>query len=196
MNNTSEGVTHTRAVTVLVVMAAVLKRRKRANVAVINIRKKGKVCRVAAPIHVASSTAVLAHDHSDSIGEPEVGDEVGDTCTQEHEIESQESEGLTSQHYHKKLQAAKGWERLRVDALHAVVEGFSLPHGTKCSNCQNAAAEIRCIQCGPTFFLCEECTIALHSNGYRFSHTPEIWKVYTCKYIVLLTENKYTSHFS
>ena len=94
-----------------------------------------------------------------------------------------ESEGLTSQHYHKKLQAAKGWGKLRVDALHTVVEGLSLPPGTKCSSCRNAAAVIRCKQCGPTFFLCEECTIAMHRDGHRFSHTPEIWKV--CGNIIL-----------
>ena len=154
-------------------MAAVVnKRRKRPNIAVINVRKKGRVCRVAAPIQVTGSTAAATDDSCVTVGE------VGDTHEQlDHGVELIEPEGLTSQHYQKKLQAAKGWEKLRVDALHAVVEGLSLPLGAKCSSCRNAAAEIRCKQCGPTFFLCEECTIAMHSDGHRFFHTPEIWKV-------------------
>ena len=45
----------------------------------------------------------------------------GDTQEKlDHGVELIESEGLTSQHYHKKLQAAKGWGKLRVDALHTV----------------------------------------------------------------------------
>lgn len=162
-------------------MATVVnKKRKRPNIAVINIRKKGRVCRVAAPIQVTGRTAAAtqADDSCVTVGE------VGDTQEKlDHGVELIESEGLTSQHYHKKLQAAKGWGKLRVDALHTVVEGLSLPPGTKCSSCRNAAAVIRCKQCGPTFFLCEECTIAMHRDGHRFSHTPEIWKV--CGNIIL-----------
>lgn len=91
-----------------------------------------------------------------------IAEEAGDTQEQlDHETNYKNLQVSTT--YHKKVQAAKGWEKLRVEALHAVVEGFSLPPGTKCSNCQNAPAEIRCIQCGPTF-TCEECTIALLVN--------------------------------
>ena len=126
-------------------------------------------------MHVTGgSTAAVTHESDVTV---EVGDTQEQYCQVDQEIELLDSEGLTSKHRHKKLQAAKGWERLRVDALHAVVEGLGLPPGTKRSNCCNAAAEIRCIQCGPTDFLCKECTIALHSNGRRISHTPEIWKV-------------------
>ena len=144
------------------------RRRKRPNVAVMNIRKQGRVCRVPAPIHVSTAMTHDTGGNASAIGDGEL----------DHGLELLGSEGLNQRHYYqKKLQVAEGWDKLRVEAIHAVVEGLSLAPGTKCCNCLSAAAQIRCLQCGPTFFLCKECTIALHTNGCHFSHTTEIWKV-------------------
>ena len=76
----------------------------------------------------------------------------------------------------RKLQVADAWEDLRKSTLRAVVESMCLPDGAQCCNCHEVPAEVRCVQCGPTVFLCQQCTISLHKT-IRLSHTPEIWKV-------------------
>lgn len=75
----------------------------------------------------------------------------------------------------RKLQVADAWEDLRKSTLRAAVESMCLPDGAQCCNCHEIPAEVRCVQCGPTVFLCQQCTISLHKT-IRLSHTPEIWK--------------------
>ena len=140
---------------------------RRANVVTLNVvrrRKKGcaRIHRVSAPVQLRSSTdAVL--ESRDFAGSQ-------DLATDSPLHEEQQSE-----HDRRKVQAAEGWDKLRLPTLHAAVEGMSLPPNAQCCNCR-ASAEVRCVQCGPTVFLCQRCTIVLHNN-VRFSHTPEIWKV-------------------
>ena len=76
----------------------------------------------------------------------------------------------------RKLKAVEAWEELRRSTLRAAVESMCLPD-VLCYNCNGNPAEVRCVQCGPTAFFCQHCTISLHTT-VRLSHTPEIWKVY------------------
>lgn len=76
----------------------------------------------------------------------------------------------------RKLKAVEAWEELRRSTLRAAVESMCLPD-VLCCNCDENPAEVRCMQCGPTAFFCQHCTISLHKT-VRLSHTPEIWKVY------------------
>ena len=153
------------------IMAAVQKRKRR-NVATLNVlppQKKGRVHSIRRPIRLVNrsceSSDIESLDNHDNAASDDLS--VVD-------LDSVDS-SAESQHTQRKLKATEGWGKLRKSALHAVVEGKSMLPQTQCVHCNNAGAEIRCVQCGPSVFLCQSCAIFIHK--YSYSHTPELWKV-------------------
>ena len=72
------------------------------------------------------------------------------------------------------------WEEIRQSILHVVTESHAMQIGQKCLKCEKSAL-LRCVQCGPTAFLCEDCFSDLHKYINTF-HVAERWEVSCCSH--------------
>ena len=81
----------------------------------------------------------------------------------------------TDQYARRKEKAANAWSDIRNQMLTVSVESLCLPLTTVCCSCGNAA-NIRCCDCGPLTFYCEECVEDTHTSRL-FLHRVEIYKV-------------------
>ena len=156
-------------------MAAVHSRKRR-NVATLNVlrpQKRGRVQAIRRPIRLVSAS--LPIESATETSTQSLSDHAQSGVVEDHDDLDSVDSSTDSQYGRRKLKVAEGWRKMRDAAIHAVVEGKSMLPQTQCVHCDNAVAEIRCVQCGPSVFLCQSCTLSLHK--YRYSHTPEIWKV-------------------
>ena len=71
-------------------------------------------------------------------------------------------ENLPSLHQVHQLRAVESWAKIRCDMLRIAIESEALPEDQTCGVCISQATH-RCLQCGPKFFLCEQCYEVLHS---------------------------------
>lgn len=71
--------------------------------------------------------------------------------------------------------AVAGWESVRRGILIAVTEAAAMPLGQICLHCE-AAASMRCKQCGPMGYYCSQCFLRCH-NSVNFFHVAEQWQV-------------------
>ena len=127
---------------------------------------------------------VPAHKHI-----PEEGNKAdADTCQsipeQEHksldcgvghcDVSSTELDEPTS--YELECKASVGaWEEIRPSVLHVVTESSAMRIRQQCLNCKQNAI-LRCLQCGPVAFFCEDCFSDLHRRLNIF-HLAEKWEV-------------------
>ena len=100
-----------------------------------------------------------------------------------------ESHSFQASSYTKRKQkAAERWECIQNMALDTVITSMSEPQ-MSCAACKDSAGIVRCFQCGPLLFYCENCAIEIHQN-MLFHHYMEIWQVfYVCviiKYVCYL----------
>ncbi len=91
-------------------------------------------------------------------------------------------EDTSTEHTRRKEKMAEKWNDLRCSVTKVMVEGFSLPEAI-CSRCYTKA-NVRCVQCGPCAYYCEECGASAHRSSL-FHHVPEVWKVIICDIIIV-----------
>lgn len=70
------------------------------------------------------------------------------------------------------------WQKIRNSILETVTEVAAMPPGQICLNCEKIAT-LRCQQCGPMGFFCQECFQVYH-RYINFFHIPERWEVLVC----------------
>ena len=99
--------------------------------------------------------SVIPTDNSISIGED------SEPEPSNYEIESKSS--------------IKHWAEVRKKMLISYIEESSMPEQSACVMCASTA-ELRCQQCGPFAFYCEECFL-LHHKKVNIFHVAEKWKV-------------------
>ena len=68
-----------------------------------------------------------------------------------------------------------GWENIRHTIRAAISEAAALPLFQICLLCESPAT-MRCAQCGPKGYYCQECFLSSHASVNIF-HAAEIWKV-------------------
>ena len=81
-----------------------------------------------------------------------------------------------SSHTKRKQKAAEKWKELLSASVDAIIEDQCLPRGVACYICETQYIAVRCIECGPLHYYCEQCATTLHKHGF-YHHCPEIWKV-------------------
>ena len=78
--------------------------------------------------------------------------------------------------YELECKASVGaWEEIRPSVLHVVTESSAMRIRQQCLNCKQNAI-LRCLQCGPVAFFCEDCFSDLHRRLNIF-HLAEKWEV-------------------
>lgn len=67
------------------------------------------------------------------------------------------------------------WAKIRTDLVAVYVESEPIPARAVCCDCEQPAV-LRCRDCGPSVFYCQECCNSFHKWRNIF-HMTEIWKV-------------------
>lgn len=78
-------------------------------------------------------------------------------------------------HERRKLKAAESWEIFQNSVLDVVLTSMGQPRFT-CMKCKETRGIVKCHQCGPQIYYCENCAVIVHQNSL-FHHFMEIWQV-------------------
>ena len=80
-------------------------------------------------------------------------------------------------HTLRKSKAAEAWNEIRPNLVPTLIDVSGFPsQPIPCLFCKSSDASVWCKDCSASAFLCEECTIRLHSDINIF-HNPLLWKV-------------------
>jgi hypothetical protein len=77
------------------------------------------------------------------------------------DIDDYESEQTNYQHRQNKL--ATNWMRILDDVYRLMLDNESISGNPACFNC-NDAATLKCMDCGPNIFYCDDCFNYFHSK--------------------------------
>lgn len=79
------------------------------------------------------------------------------------------------QYYELKEKEIKCWKNSQQNIWNSYVKFNGIPQEVGCVECKETYANVRCIDCGPTYYICQACIESSHKN--RPFHKLEIWKV-------------------
>lgn len=84
--------------------------------------------------------------------------------------------GTTTKYGVAKKRLVDAWDTCREQLVKVHTE-CEVPLSAKCSFCKAAMGKyiVRCRDCGPTCFYCEDCNYKIHA--VVVFHKPDIWKV-------------------
>jgi len=114
--------------------------------------------------------------NASSCGDGNEGDQLPlSNC--EVEVESElPDQGQPGSHRVRKEKAAEAWAEARSKITPAIISAFGFLKGGMCVFCNFSPICVWCPDCGSNAYLCEECTIKLHTAINCF-HSPLFWKV-------------------
>jgi hypothetical protein len=107
------------------------------------------------------------YEHFPRNDEYEYEDEYEDEYEYEYENKEDESEHPRTYKERKKREA-ENWKLNFEDIDKTMRDDFLFPNNTLCTENCNAKATIRCIDCGPCSFFCNECCSKLHRQNNIF----------------------------
>jgi hypothetical protein len=93
--------------------------------------------------------------------------------------------GAYASYSDRKQQSVDEWRAARDELASALISAEGRQRDT-CVECNKTArCIIRCIDCGPSYWACEECTVLRHALSGL--HSLKIWKVRTAMACMLIT---------
>jgi len=71
-------------------------------------------------------------------------------------------ESQTTNYHKKQTKLAENWQTVLDDIYKSILNNETIPNDPSCFNCSNAAT-LKCMDCGPKIFYCDNCFNYFHS---------------------------------